>query len=92
VAAIRSRVATIVNRRLLAARLGPDANAAEGSRFEQAARRLACDANAVALAIRWIEIQGDLRLPGWPEILRRRAFRAGNSTTTPTTEDPYWFG
>jgi hypothetical protein len=91
VAAIRSRVSTIVNRRLLAARLGPDANVSDGSRFEQAARRLASDANAVALAVRWIEIQGDQRLPSWPEVLRRQAFRATSSAPA-TTGDPHWFG
>lgn len=90
IAFVRSRVTTIANNRHLAARLGPDATGLEG-RFERATRRLATDATAVALAIRWLEIEADTRFPSWSEILRRRTLhpapveRAGADAS-------FWFG
>lgn len=91
IATVRSRVTTIAHTRHLAARLGPDATGAEAGRFERAARRLAADATAVALAIRWIEIQTDMRLPSWSEILRRRTVHPV-SLAGASAGDPFWFG
>jgi hypothetical protein len=72
VATVRSAVTTIADGRDLARHLEP-ANTGTGiDGSERAARRLASDATAVALAIRWLEIEADIRLPSWSEILRRR--------------------
>ncbi len=94
VATIRTRVASVVTKAHLAARLEPGAEAGtdvEAGRFERACRRLAVDAPAVALAIRWLEIQDDHRLPTWSEILQRR--RILPIPASPTNADAaHWFG
>jgi hypothetical protein len=74
VAAVRSSLASIDSVHDLATRswLALRAGMAEVRAFEAAARSLAGDATCVGLAIRWLEIQTDSRLPAWPELLRRR--------------------
>ncbi len=94
VATIRTLVASVATKTHLAARLEPDAEAGtdvEAGRFERACRRLAADAPAVALAIRWLEIQDDHRLPTWPEILRRRRILPV-PVPSATSEAASWFG
>jgi hypothetical protein len=92
VAAVRSRVATAVSIHDLAARsvFVGNGERLDVDSFESAARRLAGDATAVAFAIRWLELQADSDLPGWPEVLRRGSFRS----TTPHghLDAALWFG
>ncbi len=91
VAFIRSRVAGVARRRHLAARLGPDLTEAGPGRFERAARRIAVDPTAVALAIRYLEIEADTRLPSWSDILRRRTIQPA-PTGPGSPEAALWFG
>ena len=78
VAAVRSLLSAAVSIHDLAARsvFVGDGERLDVDSFESAARRLAGDATAVAFAIRWLELQADSDLPGWPEILRRGSFRS----------------
>jgi hypothetical protein len=73
VADVRSSLSSIESVHDLAVRswLALRTGVAEVRAFEAAARRLASDAVSVGLAIRWLEIQTDTRLPAWPELLRR---------------------
>lgn len=94
VALVRTQVARIPDGRRVAARLETDASHEPGSpegRFERASRRLASDPAAVALVIRWLEIEADTRLPSWSDILRGRALRP---TSAPhfATDASFWFG
>jgi hypothetical protein len=94
VASVRSRIARIVERRQIAARLGDDTSAGTSpaeSRFERASRRLATDAVAVALVIRWLEIDTDARFPSWPDILRRRTAHPALATYV-ASDHSLWFG
>lgn len=91
IAHVRSAVTTIANHHQLTARLGPDAMSPGTGRFEWAARRLAADATAVGLAIRWLEIELDTRLPTWSSILRRQALRPA-PVSRGVDEAPFWFG
>jgi hypothetical protein len=72
VALTRTRVAAVTSGRRLASHLELDQPSTSAWPFERAARRLASDPIAVALAIRLIEIEADIRLPGWLTILHRR--------------------
>jgi len=75
VAATRSRLVALVQpRRLLSAIEDAEDLVRHGGRgrFERAARHLGHDASAVAVAIRWLEVRSDRRLPGWSELLRTR--------------------
>jgi hypothetical protein len=91
VAFVRSRIVAIANGRLLSARLGPEPPGPGSGRFERATRRLATDATAVALAIRWLEIADETRLPSWAEILRRRSI--GTPPVVSRNADAsIWFG
>ena len=58
--------------------------------FESAARQLASDAVSVAIAIRWQEIHGDLRLPSWPDLLHQHSM-AGHPLD-PDLDTRLWFG
>ncbi len=91
VAFVRSRIATITNGRLLAARLGPEVPGPGPGRFERATRRLSADATAVALAIRWLEIEDETRLPSWVEILRRRTIGIA-PVASRNADASFWFG
>jgi hypothetical protein len=91
VAATRASLAGPTAVRTLAAHLRPVdvRERVDGPPFEQAARRLARDAEAVGLAIRWLEIETDARLPSWPELLRRRSVPGAGDAVI---DAGLWFG
>lgn len=62
---------------------------AEGTPFAVLAQRLARDPAAVALGIRWLEIDGRTRLPAWPEVVRRRSIEPDDRTAR---DAEIWFG
>ncbi len=61
-----------------------------GWSFPIAAQRLARDPAAVAIAIRWLEVDGRRALPAWPDVVRRHALEPAGSLVTPEAE--LWFG
>jgi hypothetical protein len=75
VAASRTYLAAVRTTAGLVARIGSAVETWQTGhgRFEAAARHLAADPRSVAIAIRLHEIQHGVRLPSWPEILRRRS-------------------
>ena len=91
VAQARSAVAVIVSRHQLAARLARDLERPDAKPFDKAARRLAADATAVGLAIRWLEIELDLRLPTWPVIVRQPMLGLA-PVPNRSDEAGFWFG
>lgn len=62
---------------------------AQGTPFALVAQRLARDPAAVALGIRWLEIDGTMRLPAWPELVRRRSIEPLDRTAR---DAEIWFG
>ena len=71
-------------RRLLGAEDGA------GPSFGLVAQRLARDPAAVALAIRWLEIDGKVTLPPWPDVVRRRTLEPADRQVAVDAE--LWFG
>ncbi len=67
---------------------GPDAPAPRT--FEEAADLLARDALSVAVALRRIELQHRVRLPAWPDVVRRR--RVLPLPVEPAFDAALWFG
>ncbi len=53
-------------------------------------RRLAGDAMAIAIVLRWRELRDRCALPGWPEIVRRRSLDP--PATDPSHGVGHWFG
>jgi hypothetical protein len=92
VADVRASFATIESIHDLTTRswLALRAGLTEVRMFEAAARSLASDATCVGLAIRWLEIQADTRLPAWPELLRRRSTYV--FTLDERRDAAIWFG
>ncbi len=84
-AAVHTRVALTRTSRVLL----DDASPA-GSAFPLAAQRLARDPAAVALAIRWLELEAGTQLPSWRDIVRRRTLEPTDRRTAPDAE--LWFG
>jgi hypothetical protein len=67
-----------------------EVEAGRTSSFARAAQRLARDPASVALALRWLELDGRNRLPAWTDVVRRRSLE-------PLGRDPVhdaglWFG
>jgi hypothetical protein len=62
----------------------------EGTPFAALARRLARDPAAVALGLRWLEIDLGCTLPPWPDLVRRR--RLGPVDGDPVRDAAIWFG
>jgi hypothetical protein len=60
------------------------------SSFRLVVQRLARDPAAVALAIRWLEIDGTVTLPPWPDVVRRRSIAPLDRQPVPDVE--LWFG
>lgn len=92
VAAVRSRISAAASIHDLAAQALFVGNGGrlDVDSFEAAARRLAGDATSVAFAIRWLELQADTSLPGWPEILRGGPFLSAGSHIH--LDAALWFG
>jgi hypothetical protein len=63
---------------------------AAGTPFAVVAQRLARDPAAVALAVRWLEIDGATSLPAWPELVRRRSIEPPDRDSDP--DAAIWFG
>jgi hypothetical protein len=61
-----------------------------GTPFALVAQRLARDPAAVALAVRWLEIDRATALPSWPELVRRRSIEPVEPT--PARDAEIWFG
>ncbi len=67
-----------------------DAEPGAKTPFGIVAHRLGRDPASVALAVRWLEIEGAARIAAWPDVIRRRSL-------APTGRDPVheaglWFG
>jgi hypothetical protein len=91
VARLRTRFASLMTPDELAAaagRLGVETRTA--ATFEAATKKLARDATSVALATRRIELEHRVRLPSWPDILRRR--RLLPLLGEPPIDTSLWFG
>jgi hypothetical protein len=63
---------------------------ADGTPFAVLARRLARDPAAVALGIRWLEIDLACALPPWPDVVRRRSLDP--AAREPAGDAAIWFG
>ena len=72
-------------------RAEPDDGSRPGT-FETAAGQLARDAASVAVAIRWQESHGGMRLPAWPEILRSGLSSVRVVERDHDLERALWFG
>lgn len=58
--------------------------------FSLAAQRLARDPAAVAIAMRWLELDARAALPAWPDVVRRRALQPVRAPAARDVE--LWFG
>jgi len=92
VARLRSRLAATRSAASLAryARRASGREAPAPRTFEDAADLLARDAVSVALALRRIELQHHVRLPAWPDIVRRG--RVLPLRGEPALDAALWFG
>ena len=92
VAAARSVIASVAEPERLASGLEQTRRwrASGSTRFAMDARRLAGDAVAIAIAIRWMELRERADLPTWPELLRRRSLAPRRIETAP--QPGHWFG
>ena len=84
----RSVISTVTSGTRLHAGLDRPARAPAQPRSD--APRLARDAVAVAIAIRWLEIRHDQALPSWSEVLRRRSLAPRSAERR--SEVALWFG
>jgi len=67
-----------------------DGSGRSGWPFSLAAQRLGRDPAAVAIALRWLEVDGRVKLPDWPDVVRRHSLAAVG--TLSETDAELWFG
>jgi len=92
VGAIRTSLAQTHARSVIdhAATVLLDGEGRSGWSFAQAAQRLARDPAAVAIAIRWLEVDQRVSLPAWPDVVRRRSLEPDDQPSRADAE--LWFG